>query len=214
MNLLGRLHGQHVHTRRVAVLARHLAPLLPQSARVLDVGCGDGQLAARLHALRPDVHIEGVDVLVREHTAIPVRSFDGARIPLADASIDLVLMVDVLHHTENPAVLLAEAARVARGGVLLKEHLCEGPAARLTLRAMDWVGNARHGVHLPYNYWSRAQWTGAFAQLGLVVQHWQSALHLYPRPAGWLFDRALHFVALLAVSRSGVAGRSPLLAAS
>lgn len=201
MSLLGRLHGGFVHTRRVTVLAEHLAKLLPPDAHVLDVGCGDGALAARLHAIRPDIRIEGVDVLVREHPAIPVRAFDGMRIPYADKSVDVVLMVDVLHHTDDPTVLLRESARVARVEVLIKDHLREGFAARLTLRGMDWIGNARHGVRLPYTYLSRAEWTSAFDQSRLLVRRWQSALHLYPAPASWVFDRSLHFVAVLAVER-------------
>jgi SAM-dependent methyltransferase len=202
MSVLERLHGGYVHTRRIRVLSRHIAPLLPDGAKVLDVGCGDGRLAARLLELRPDLSIEGVDVLVRTDTAIPVRPFDGAHLPYGAASVDVVLLVDVLHHTDDPSVLLREAARVARSGVLLKDHLREGVAARLTLRCMDWVGNARHNVQLPYNYWSRSQWSAAFEELGLAVKRWQASLHLYPVPASWLFDRSLHFVALLRVARA------------
>jgi len=198
MSLLARLH-QHIHARRVDVLAEHLAPLLPSGAHVLDVGCGDGALAACLQVLRRDIRIEGVDVLVRPNTAIPVRAFDGEHLPFDDSSVDVVLMVDVLHHTDDPLVLLRESKRVARSAVLLKDHLREGFAARMTLRGMDWVGNARHGVRLPYNYWSRTQWTGGFAALGLEVESWQSSLGIYPMPAGWLFDRSLHFVTRLRV---------------
>jgi SAM-dependent methyltransferase len=199
MSLLGWLHGGFVHSHRVSTLAKNLAPLLPRHAKVLDVGCGDGALAARIFELRPDLQIEGLDVLVRSQTAIPVRHFDGAHIPYADASVDVVLMVDVLHHTDDPLVLLRESARVARSEILVKDHLREGFLARLTLRAMDWVGNARHGVRLPYNYWSRSQWNAAFDDLRLAIRHWQSSLNLYPPPASWVFDRSLHFVAILGV---------------
>jgi SAM-dependent methyltransferase len=199
MSLLGRLHGGFVHGRRVTTLAKTIAPLIPRNAKVLDVGCGDGTLAARISGLRPDLRIEGLDVLVRSHTAIPVRHFDGSHLPYDDASVDVILMVDVLHHTDDPLVLLRESARVARSEILVKDHLREGFLSRLTLRGMDWVGNARHGVRLPYNYWSRAQWNAAFDELRLAVRHWQSTLNLYPRPASWLFDRSLHFVAILGV---------------
>ena len=199
MSLLSRAHDV-VYRRRIEVLAAHFAALLPRGAHVLDAGCGDGALSARLNALRSDVRIEGVDVLVRPRTAIPVQAFDGAHLPYDDASVDAVLMVDVLHHTDDPLVLLRESARVARSVVLIKDHLRDGFAAQLTLRAMDWVGNARHGVRLPYNYWSRGQWNRAFDDLGLVVQQWRSSLELYPVPAHWVFDRSLHFIASLGVA--------------
>ena len=89
MSLLGWLHGGLVHSRRVTRLAKNIAPLIPRNAKVLDVGCGDGALAARISGLRPDIRIEGLDVLVRSHTAIPVRHFDGAHIPYDDASVDV-----------------------------------------------------------------------------------------------------------------------------
>ena len=200
MSLLDRLHGGYVHKRRIAVLSTELAPLFPRDARVLDVGCGDGELAAELCARRPDVEVEGIDVLARQGCAIPVREFDGAHIPYGDACIDVVLLVDVLHHTDDPTALLRESARVSRSLIVIKDHLREGVAAGLTLRVMDWVGNARHGVRLPYNYWTRAQWDRGFHDLGLEVRLWRSSLRLYPKPATWLFDRTLHFIAAMAVA--------------
>jgi methylase of polypeptide subunit release factors len=55
------LHGQPVPDRRVRPLQRHFESLRPRSARVLDVGCGDGDLAARLAGSRSDVRLEGID---------------------------------------------------------------------------------------------------------------------------------------------------------
>lgn len=197
MNLLERIHSMGVHERRVRVLARELVALLPENAALLDVGCGDGSLAALIHAMRPDVQVQGLDVLVRPHTAIPVTAYDGRTLPFPDNSFDAVMMVDVLHHAEDATAVLAEARRVARQVVLVKDHRRDGLLADETLRFMDWVGNARHGVALPYNYWSEAEWRAAFAKVGLTVETWRIRLGLYPFPASLLFDRALHFVARL-----------------
>ncbi len=68
-----------------------------------------------------------------------------------------------------------------------------------TLRFLDWVGNARHGVVLPYNYWPQQRWFEAFGTLGLTVSVWKKDLSLYPRPANWFFGRSLHFIARLDV---------------
>jgi hypothetical protein len=92
---------------------------------------------------------------------------------------------------------LREALRVARHGVVIKDHLVEGPLAWPTLRFMDRVGNRRHGVALPHNYWTRSQWDGAFRELGLASSAWRGRLGLYPAPASLLFERSLHFLAYL-----------------
>lgn len=198
------LHGSHVHPRRVRVLCRHLAPLFPPDASVLDVGCGDGLFAKMLLERRLDLRVAGIDVLVRSDPHIPVDSFDGRVIPRDDRSIDAVLLVDVLHHAEDPLGLLREAARVASQVVVIKDHTRQGLFAEMTLRLMDWVGNRRYGVALRYEYWSPSQWEDVFTQLGLIVQSRVTSLRLYPVPADWVFGRGLHFVAKL--GREGARG--------
>jgi SAM-dependent methyltransferase len=172
--------------------------MIPNGARVLDVGCGDGKLAKSIMAVRPDVEIHGIDVLLRDRSHIPVRLFDGLVIPHENESFDLVMFVDVLHHMSAPDVLIREAARVARHSIVIKDHTKDGLLADTTLRFMDWVGNAQHGVGLPYNFWTRKRWLEVFDEFQLKVLAWQTDLHLYPGPASWLFDRSLHFIVKLA----------------
>lgn len=205
MSWIDRLHEDVVHGRRVRVLAGHLAPLLPRSAKVLDVGCGDGRVAASIRARRPDVDVRGIDVLVRAHSEIPVEAFDGVTIPYPDGSFDAVLLVDVVHHAVEPMALLREAVRVTRQSVVIKDHTREGRLAGPTLRFMDRVGNARHGVALPFEYWSRDQWNAAIEALGLSVGVSRNRLGLYPLPARWIFERSLHFVARLDREKPGTA---------
>lgn len=197
MRLIEHIHGGYVFRRRVRVLSTQLADLIPQGARVLDVGCGDGLLSHLIMKRLPDIELRGIDVLVRDQTHIPVDWFDGRVIPYGDGAFDVVMLVDVLHHAENPMFLLDEAVRVARKAILIKDHTCDGLLASLRLRFMDWVGNARHGVALPNNYWSRREWLEAFGMLNLTIGVWVKDLRLYPRPANWIFDRSLHFVARL-----------------
>lgn len=197
MTLTERIHGAYVYDRRVNVLAHHLAELLPREARVLDVGSGDGLLARRTLDLRSDLHIEGLDVLQREHSHIPVKLFDGRSLPFDDGAFDVVQFIDVLHHTDHARQLLREAVRVTRQTLLIKDHTATGIMARVTLRFMDIVGNARFGVNLPHNYWRESEWRGVFDELGLCVDQWRSDLRLYPWWADWCFGRRLHFIAVL-----------------
>jgi SAM-dependent methyltransferase len=197
MTLVERVHGSYVAGRRAKVLSRHLAKVIPEKLHVLDVGCGDGLIDRLIHDQRPDLELRGVDVLVRPKSFIPVAEFDGTTLPHADASFDCVMFVDVLHHMVDPMIMLREATRVARGPIIIKDHAREGFLAALTLRVMDEVGNRRHGVPLPHNYWATRQWSTAWENLQLRPGLWMTRLDLYPWPANWLFDRRLHFIARL-----------------
>lgn len=200
MSWLDRVHGRHHHTRRLRVLGQHMADLIPRNARVLDVGCGDGLLTRHVSSLRDDLCVYGVDVLVRQETFVPVEAFDGHKLPYGDGEFDVVMLVDVLHHTLDPLGLLAESVRVARQSVVLKDHTLTGFGARATLSFMDRTSNMRHGVALPCTYWTRERWTSAFESLGVSVDEWNGSLALYPWGSRWVFERSMHFVARLAVA--------------
>lgn len=196
-NLLGAVHGRLVHQRRVAVIADVLAPWLPEDGVVADIGSGDGAVAVQILARRPRLRIEGFDVMARPHAAIPVREFDGRRLPLDDRSVDAVILVDVLHHCDSPGDMLAEALRVSRRLILIKDHRLGHPAARAMLTAMDWVGNRPHGVVLPFNYWDERRWRAAWDRLGLRVLHYEATVNLYPFPFSLVLNSGLHFAAAL-----------------
>jgi SAM-dependent methyltransferase len=200
MKLIEQIHARYVENRRAGVLSKRLAELIPPGFQLLDVGCGDGFITQLVARARPDISVCGLDVLERKRSHVPVTFFDGEVIPYDDAAFDGVMFVDVLHHTQDPMVLLREAARVARKIIVIKDHLLNGLLAGSTLRFMDNVGNARYSVSLPYNYWSQQRWLEAFQAVGLQVDTWATNLGLYPWPATWICDRSLHFVSRLEVS--------------
>ena len=201
MSASGHWHSRYVHRRRVRVLRENLAPLFPENASVLDVGCGDGLLAHLIKQARPDLRISGIDVFTREESYIPVTTFDGRTVPFPSKSIDVVMFADVLHHTQDPMILLREAVRVARQALIIKDHTMNGRLAYSTLKFMDHVGNKRYGVALPHNYWPEKKWREGFEALGLAPVAWKNKLGLYPWPASMLFERSLHFVARLEPSK-------------
>jgi SAM-dependent methyltransferase len=196
--LLNSFHHNFILGRRVRVLSEVLAKMFPQDAKVLDVGTGDGSIARQIMEQRRDVTIQGVDVVLRAHTHIPVELFDGRRLPFSNESFDCVMFVDVLHHTEDPRTSIAEASRVSKYHVIIKDHLLEGLlASRQILGFMDWVGNCDHGVALPCNYVSRREWEQIFDEACLSIELWIERLGLYPAPAALLFERGLQFVTRL-----------------
>jgi hypothetical protein len=106
------------------------------------------------------------------------------------------MFVDVLHHANDPFILLKEAVRVAKHGIIIKDHKLEGALAKETLKFMDDTHNRRYGVSLPYNYWTPHEWKVAFEKLRLSAAKYQGRVNLYPIWADWIFGRKLHFIGL------------------
>jgi SAM-dependent methyltransferase len=86
------------------------------SGTLLDIGSGDRWLAARLPAsvryVALDYPATGRDL----YAATPDVFADAAALPLADASMDGVVCLEVLEHVPDPARVLREIARVLKPG--------------------------------------------------------------------------------------------------
>lgn len=89
------------------------ANLIPEGARVLELGGGTGQ-QARLLAAR-GVDIVSVDVagsIYENERVFDVIRYDGSHLPFADATFDVVFSSNVLEHVADLPTLLDEMARV------------------------------------------------------------------------------------------------------
>jgi SAM-dependent methyltransferase len=156
--------------RRYAFLTEELAPFLRGATSILDVGSSNGRLAQKLTA-GLDVRLRGVDVHVQPHAAIDIDEYDGKTLPFADRSFDCVMLIDVLHHAEDPVALLKESTRVAKHHVLVKDHYYENRFDWQVLKWADYFGNDPLGITLPYNYLDRDAWHEAAARCKLRILH-------------------------------------------
>src|SRR5262245_9675390 len=100
------------------ILRRH-----PPAGDVLDVGCGTGEIDARLLEAFPGIRLTGVDLdeghLERARARCPGARFqnaDAQALPFADQSFDLVVCRHVLQAVSDAPRALAEMRRVARPG--------------------------------------------------------------------------------------------------
>jgi SAM-dependent methyltransferase len=199
--MLDSIHENFTYDRRVQVLSRHIASLIDPNASILDIGCGDGQISELISAGVEGSKIEGIDVMERSISSIKVSKYDGFNFPFDDNSFDTCVFVDVLHHADDAPRVLAEAGRVARKSIVIKDHLTDGFLNEPILKFMDYVGNKRHGVALPYHYYSKPEWTAIFDNLNWKVDSWNTNLKIYPWWCTWAFDRELHFIAKIDVNK-------------
>jgi len=159
--LLRGLNGRVLFPLRFAYLETRLAPYLAEYSSVLDVGTSCGRLAQRLQN-RLGNEFVGVDVTPHPHPVRPVILYDGQTLPFPDNSFDCVMMIDMLHHEEAQAALLAEARRVARKVVFIKDHYWTNRLDFQLLKFADFIGNKPYGVALPYRYLTMAEWQTLF----------------------------------------------------
>lgn len=141
---------QLVPGRSWAAWARALGHLLPPH-RVADIGCGEGYLT--IEASRWASKVIAVDrspAVLKKAQALAARR--GVRnvvwkrgeiekLPLKDASVDVALLSQALHHAEDPAAALSEAARVlVPGGRVLVLDLREHDQEWVQRMGDRWLG--------------------------------------------------------------------------
>ena len=111
----------------------HLLQDYPRELRrVLDIGCGPGDVMLRLATARPGVHITAVDgaeaMIALARAAVRGAGLNDritllqGRVPglaLPERSFDAVLSKDLLHHLPDPMVLWSEATRLGRPGAIV-----------------------------------------------------------------------------------------------
>ena len=114
-------------------IQRHIAALVPEGSRVLDLGCGDGALLDLLQRERGctgyGVEIADGNVLqcVRRGVDVIQLNLDEGLSMFDDASFDVVLQIDTLQHLRNAEVMLRETARVGRIGIVAFPNFAHWP---------------------------------------------------------------------------------------
>jgi ubiquinone/menaquinone biosynthesis C-methylase UbiE len=149
------------HTEREHVIALHLASAfieLNGIRSVLDVGAGTGRAMRFLKHRFPDLLIKGIEPVAglrhSGHTSgiaeDDLIDGDGAALPFADQSFDLVCEFAMLHHVRRPASVVSEMNRVASKMIVVSDcnFMGQGP---------EWLRGIKLGLWAA-GLWPLANW--------------------------------------------------------
>ena len=153
-------------------IQKALAQLVPQGARVLDLGCGDGAMLAHLQATRGcsgyGVEIDDANVLACVQRGVNViqLNLDEGLAMFDDTSFDVVLQIDTLQHLRNAEVMLRETARVGRVGIVAFPNFAHWPNRFSVLQ-----GRMPVTKRLPYQWYDTPNIrVGTHADLGALAR--------------------------------------------
>ena len=101
-----------------------IARLVPHGSRVLDLGCGTGELLDHLIRERGcsgygvEISDANVQACVARGVNVMQLDLEAGLAMFADNSFDVVLQIDTLQHLRNAETMLMETARVGRIGIV------------------------------------------------------------------------------------------------
>jgi methionine biosynthesis protein MetW len=149
-----------------------IASLVPPGSRVLDLGCGDGELLAYLRDQRGcsgyGVELDDANLLACARRGVNVIQFnleEGLKL-FDDRSFDVVLQLETLQHLRNAEHMLRETARVGRQGIVSFPNFAHWPNRLSVVRGRMPVTRA-----LPYEWYDTPNIrVGTFADFEVLAR--------------------------------------------
>jgi hypothetical protein len=168
---------------RADIIFRQVKPYLKDmSGRLLDFGCGDGQVGQKFEDNLNFEEVHGVDV--RDYRApgvtIPISKFNGRRVNAKPGYYQAIYMGNVAHHEKYNERILKELARLKPEYLIVNETVPTGDTyEELEVdRERTFLNDVLYNrlfhnadVPVPGTYETPEDWVKRFAKHGFILIH-------------------------------------------
>lgn len=177
---------------------------LPENARVLDYGCGEGRMILTLRRHRPDLRVYGCDIQRPARVTFPFTTVERDEPPSEiPNSLDAIILEDVLEHTTIPTELIPNLMRlIVPGGRIILIVPVEGTAlsphsvmscllgADLFRQTKGHIqAFTRAGIKVLIDGYQITRSRHLYHALGSLLDACYFALHLIPSISVWHWER-------------------------
>jgi len=168
-----------IHEIRGKVVVRLYKGWIKRGQRVLDVGCGDGTVSGIIKKkFGCDVKCTDIRNYIRNDLPFSLMK-DDKHLPFKNKSFDIVMLNDVLHHTEKQSELFRECLRVGKRVLVVETQ----PSIIETI--LDYVLNWLHRYNdmpIPLTQKRFPEWISFFRKYDPNVKGRICLATLYPSP--------------------------------
>ena len=153
-----RAESGHVREKMTAEIVDHIDSHLSTALRVVDIGCGAGDLLAEVRRRRPQAVLAGLDYSGKavESAGLAVPGSDlrqfiiNRELPFDSHQFDLVMCCDVLEHLEHPRDVVAELVRICRPGGLVAIVVPDGDVDQFFGHYWFWNAQSLESMLAPW----------------------------------------------------------------
>ena len=145
-----RAEADHVRDKLTIEIIDHIEASIKPNARVVDIGCGIGDLLGEVRKRKPLVSVSGLDFSRKAVEGAKTALSDGKfrqfmiekTLPYKSALFDVVMYTDVLEHLEYPKLVAAELVRICKPGGLVAIVVPDGDVDQFFGHYWFWNENS------------------------------------------------------------------------
>jgi len=154
---------KYLYKKRAEYYADLVSPYIKKGEKVLDVGAGTGVIS-KILSKKADVTL--LDIKDYNQTDLPLKLYDGKKIPFRDKSFDAVILVTAFHYIPNQPAFLKELKRVS-SRIILVDDVYKTAFGRFISNLNDTVVSNTVGIFTKFNFLRDEDFKEMFKKTGL-----------------------------------------------